>query len=124
MIGTAVLTVTPATLTAIVVVPTSPTVGVNGNVQFTATGIYTDDSTQDLTSQVTWGSSAANVALISSTGVATGVSRGTTTITASYENISGSATLTVATPRLVSISITPANPILHIQLNRRRLLQA
>ncbi len=52
--GSALLTVTPATLAAIVVVPTSPTVGINGNTQFTATGIFTDESTQDLTSLATW----------------------------------------------------------------------
>ena len=109
--GTASLTVTPATLTGLVVVPTSPTVGINGNVQFTATGIFTDNSTQDLTSQATWNSSAANVALISSAGMATGLSTGTTTVTASYEGMSGSSTLTVAVATLVSINITPANPV-------------
>ncbi len=37
---------------------------------------------------------------------------GTSTITANYEGISGSSTLTVEIPTLVSITITPANPIL------------
>lgn len=118
--GTAALTVTPATLTSMVVVPTSPTVGINGDVQFTATGIFTDNSTQDLTSQATWISSAANVALINNAGLATGLSTGTTTITAEYQGISGSTRLAVSIATLVSISITPANPIVpphaHIQL--------
>jgi hypothetical protein len=109
--GNASLTVTPATLTGLVVVPTSPTVGINGTVQFSATGIFSDNSTQDLTSLVTWNSSAANVALISGAGVATGLTTGTTTVTASYQGIIGSSTLTVAVATLVSINITPANAV-------------
>ncbi|MGA9587107.1 MAG: Ig-like domain-containing protein [Terracidiphilus sp.] len=112
MTGSATLTVTPATLTSIVVTPVLDQVGVNGNVQFTATGVFTDSSTQDLTAQVSWGSSAAGVALINNTGLATGLSLGTSTITATYGGLSGSTTLTVATSTLVSITIAPANPIL------------
>jgi uncharacterized protein YjdB len=110
MTATATLTVTAATLANIVVTPATPTVGINGNVQFTATGVFTDNSTQDLTSLVTWSSSAANVALISNSGVATGLSVGTTTISANYQGMSGSATLTVDSAHLVSITISPANP--------------
>lgn len=105
------LTVTAATLSSIVVTPAVPTIGVNGNIQFTATGVFTDNSTQDLSSQVTWTSSAASVALINSTGLANALSNGTATITASYLGLSGSATLTVTTATLVSIAVTPANPI-------------
>ncbi len=118
--GSAVLTVTPATLTAVVVVPTSPTVGINGNVQFTATGIFSDGSTQDVTSLATWSSSAANVALINNAGLTTGLTEGTSTITADYEGVSGTSTLTVSVATLVSITITPANPIVpphsHLQM--------
>ena len=111
MSATATLTVTKAALTGIVVTPSTTVVGVNGNVQFTATGIFTDNSTQDLTSQATWSSSVAAYALINSTGVATGLANGTTTITASFGGFSGSATLTVSTATLVSINVTPANPV-------------
>lgn len=111
MTASATLTVTAAKLTSIVVTPPIPVVGVNGTIQFTATGVYTDNTTQDVTSQVTWSSSAANVALISSSGLASALSNGTTTITASDQGLSGSATLTVTTATLVSITVTPANPI-------------
>ena len=79
--------------------------------QFTATGVFTDSSTQDLTSQVAATSSSASVALVNSSGLANALSLGTSTITASYQGISGSAMLTVANVTLVSINITPANPI-------------
>ncbi len=86
----------PATLSSIVVTPVLDKVGVNGNVQFTATGVFTDSSTQDLTAQVSWTSSAANIALINNTGLATGLSLGATTVTATYGGLNGSTTLTVA----------------------------
>ncbi len=109
--GTALLTVTPATLTSIVVTPALPVVGINGNVQFIATGVFSDSSTQDLTTVATWGSSASSVALIDNSGLADALARGTSNITASYEDVSGSATLTATTATLVSINITPANPV-------------
>jgi uncharacterized protein YjdB len=111
MTADASLTVTPAALTNIVVSPLTTVVGINGNVQFTATGVFTDNSTQDLTSQAVWSSSNATYALISSGGLATGLSAGTTTVSASYGGVSGSATLQVTTATLVSITITPSNPI-------------
>lgn len=111
MTATASLTVTPATLTNIVVTPVTTVVGINGNVQFTATGVFTDNSTQDLTSQVLWTSSNASAALISAGGLASGISAGNTTITATEGTVSGSATLSVTTAALVSITITPSNPI-------------
>ena len=111
MTATASLTVTSATLSNIVVTPVTTVVGINGNVQYTATGVFTDNSTQDLTSQVIWSSSNASFALINAGGLASGISAGTTTITATSGSISGSATLTVTTATLVSIVITPANPI-------------
>lgn len=109
--ATASLTVTPAVLTNIVVTPVTTVVGIKGNVQYTATGVFSDNSTQDLTSQAVWISSNANFALISAGGLASGVSAGTTTITASFDGVTGSATLTVTTAVLQSIAITPANPI-------------
>jgi len=111
MSATATLTVTAATLKAIVVTPPVPTVGINGTIQFTATGVFTDNTTQDVTSQVTWISSASSVAVISSTGLASALSNGTSIITASDQGVSGTATLTVTTATLVSIAVLPANPI-------------
>lgn len=89
---------------SIAVTPTSQSVAVGQTVQFTATGTYGHGSnhpstTQNITDTATWTSSVPGVATISSTGVATGISAGTTTITASMNGytgvISATATLTV-----------------------------
>ena len=85
------------TLVAIQVTPSNPSVQLGGTQQFTATGTFGDSSSQNLTSSVTWTSSAANVASINSSGLATAAATGTTTITAAESGISGLTTLTVST---------------------------
>src|SRR5262249_23018155 len=98
-----------ATLTSIGVTPANPTVPVGGTQQFTATGTYSDSSTQNLTSQVTWASSNTAAATISSTGLATAVAAGTTTISATLGAVSGSTGLTVAAgPLTITTTALPA----------------
>src|SRR4030042_5288128 len=86
-----------AALTAISVTPTNPSVAKGTAQQFTATGTYSDNTTQDLTTTVTWSSSSTSVATINNAGLATAVEAGTAIITATEpaSGISGSTTLTV-----------------------------
>jgi trimeric autotransporter adhesin len=109
-----VLTVTPATLVSIGVTPANPSIANGLTSQFLATGVYTDNSTQDLTASVAWTSSDPTVASISnasaSHGLATGVSPGSLAITAASGSVSGSTSLTVTPAALVSIALIPANP--------------
>jgi hypothetical protein len=106
--GTAMLKVTPATLVSITVTPANPSVAVGISEQFVATGKFTDGSTPNLTSSVTWASSSPAIATINSAGLASDLTQGKTTISATQGSISGSTTLTVTV--LVSISVVPANP--------------
>lgn len=99
--STATINVTdppPATLESITVNPSNATIGVGATQSFTATGNYSDSSTQDLTSQAAWTSSNTGVATVSA-GVATGVAAGTASITASFEGFtSNTAALSVNAP--------------------------
>ena len=108
--GSAMLTVTAPLLTSIAVTPATPSVAAGYTKQFTATGTYSNKTTQNLTSTATWTSSANSIATVSSGGLATSTAPGTSTITATSGTISGSATLTVTAPLLTSIAITPATP--------------
>src|SRR6266699_4409012 len=103
-----------ATLVSIGVTPANPNLPQGLTRQFTATGTYSDFTTQDLTTQVTWSSSGAAVATISnaggSQGLATSVAAGTTTITATLGGVSGSTTLTVTAAILSTITVTPTTP--------------
>jgi hypothetical protein len=93
--GQASLTVTNATLTSITIVPAMPDITLDGSQQFTATGNFSDGSTEQLTDQVTWTSSDASVATMSPDGLASPAGTGTTTITATMNGVKGTATLTV-----------------------------
>jgi sugar lactone lactonase YvrE len=110
------------TLTAITISPNQPTLPAGTSQQFNATGFYSDGSSNDLTSSVTWslqGLSDPSVATISATGLVTDtkaagatISNGTTTITAgkatiiaSINGISGNTNLTVI-PTGIAYSIT------------------
>jgi YVTN family beta-propeller protein len=112
--GSTGLTVTPAALVSIAVMPANSSIANGTSQQFAASGTYTDNSAQPLTTAVTWSSSATTVAAISnapgSIGLATSISQGPTTITATLGAVSGSTDLTVTAATLVSIAITPSTP--------------
>ena len=80
-------------LSSIAVTPANNKIPVGQTKQYTATGTYSDGSTQDLTSSATWSSSASPVATIASSGMVTAVSTGSTTITATTGGKSGSTGL-------------------------------
>ena len=74
-------------LQSITVSPTSASIAVGATQQFTATGHYSNGSTQTLAAGVTWNSSATTYATIGATGLATGVAAGSTSITASSSGV-------------------------------------
>jgi hypothetical protein len=92
---------------SIAVMPANPGISPGSTQQFMAMGSFSDGTTQDVTTQVTWASANSAIATISnapgSQGLATGVSVGTTTITATLGGVVGS------TP--VNVSGTPVPPI-------------
>ncbi len=86
---------------AIVISPAGATIEPGKDLQFTALGVATDNSTTDITTQVMWASSAPAVATISATGLAHAFAAGTATITATFDNLVHSTPLTVAVPEPV-----------------------
>jgi trimeric autotransporter adhesin len=121
--GSAILEVTDAELDSIAVTPITPSIALGLTQQFTATGTFSDQTTQDLTTQVTWASSAEAIALISNAdgtrGLATTVAVGTTTIKATLGDISGETVFTVNAAALVSIAVTPPTPSLALGLTQQ-----
>src|SRR5208337_282684 len=66
--GTATTANSSAVLVAIEVSPTNPSIANGTTEQFTATGIYSNNTTEDLTASVTWGSSDTACAKFMSSG--------------------------------------------------------
>jgi hypothetical protein len=104
----ATLTVTPATLVSIAVTPAIPSITKGATQQFTATGTFSDSSTQVLTNAV-WTSATPGVATINVTGLATAVAAGTSAISATSGSISGSTLLTVNPAPAPAIQVSPIN---------------
>lgn len=84
-----------ATLNQIDLTPATPSIMEGNNQAFHATGTYSDNSTQDITNQVSWSSSDQTVATIDSSGLASALKAGTTTIGAALGLVNGSTLLTV-----------------------------
>lgn len=104
------LTVTTATLNSIVVDQATPTIALGTQQTFSATGHYSDASTQNITNSVTWQSSDDSIATISNReqwrGNADGLAQGVVTITAYLDGQNGSTTLTVSPATIVSITLS------------------
>ena len=104
---------------SIAVTPATASVALGRTQQFTATGTYTDGSSQNLTASAAWTSSTPAVATVSGNGLATSVTQGSATITATQGAINGSATLTVTAPELTSIAVTPSPASVALGLSRQ-----
>jgi hypothetical protein len=109
--GNATVTVAPV-LVNINVTPSNPSILINTSQQFTATGLYSDGSTQNLSNQVTWTLAPASVGTISPSGLAQGTGAGTAAVTVILGPIETSTVLsvTIPPPVLLSISVAPFSP--------------
>jgi hypothetical protein len=100
-------------LESIAVTPFSAAIGKGTTQQFVATGTISDNTTMDVTTQVTWTSSDPGKATINATGLVTaGTADSTATITATFGNIAGSTPIRIV-PGLMpgALYLDPFNPI-------------
>lgn len=108
-VGTSVGTISSATLVALIVTPPNATVADGGTAAFEVEGQFSDDTTQDLTHFVTWGSANSAVASVNASGVATGLGPGQALVIATDfdETMMASGTLTVTSvPDAPSVATT------------------
>lgn len=120
--GTTSVTVAAAALVSVAVTPNQSSLPVGESEQLTATGTFSDGSTQDLTQSATWLSLGSSVASVSPSGDATANAVGTATISATTGSKAGSASLTVTPAAIISINVTPAT--LSLGLGSSRQFQA
>src|SRR5882762_3320755 len=86
-------------LQTLAVTPAQPSVELGtAGLQLTATGTYSDGSTQNLTTAALWSSTNPSVATVDGTGNVLAKGIGNTTIQAALNSVSGATTLTVTTP--------------------------
>jgi uncharacterized protein YjdB len=100
---------TDVVLVSIAITPENPELILGTLNQFTAIGTFSDQSTKDITASVAWSSSNQNIASIDGSGMAAALALGSLSISATSESITGSTSVSVQSPTLVSISILPEN---------------
>ncbi|PYY16599.1 MAG: hypothetical protein DMG61_04035, partial [Acidobacteria bacterium] len=101
------LTVSAATLQSISISANSSSIAKGTTVQFTATGTFSDGSTQNLANTATWASSTPATVNVNSTGLATGAAIGSSNITATQNGITSNTFALAVTPAtLQSINIS------------------
>jgi hypothetical protein len=110
-------------VTSLAIIPGSQAIASpSQTTQFLAIGTTSTGATLNLTNQVVWSTSSTQIATIgASSGLATGVSQGSATVTALYTNtaagtvVPGSATFTIASgapEKYTSVTLTPAAELL------------
>ncbi len=80
---------------------------VGASLQLHASGIYSDHSVRDISSQAVWSSQNSSVANINETGVISALNPGSAVMTAELDGISGETTVSVEAASIVSIAVTP-----------------
>ncbi len=104
--GTAIITVTPAPVAAILVSPGVVSLTVGQTVPLSA--IPQDAQGNPLIDRtVAWTSSSTSIATVSATGVVTGVAVGSAIVTATSEGKSATATVTITSTPVASVTILP-----------------
>jgi uncharacterized protein YjdB len=109
--GSATVTVSAATITNLLILPTSATMAVGDTRSFTAQAVYSNNTTVDVTSQGTWASATTSVATVSDTagskGSVVAAGAGTANITVTFGGRTATARVTVA--RITGIAIRVTN---------------
>ncbi len=125
-IGTATITVAAATLQSIAVTPANAMTTALLRSSYTATGTYSNGTTVDLTTEVTWATGNPAIAAISNTAGAQGqlVARtnGTTTVTATLGTVVGTTNVTVVGRVPVTLSISPVAPTVRLGNGNQRFV--
>jgi uncharacterized protein YjdB len=108
-IGTASITVSPKPVSSVIVSPGQASVTVGQTTQLS--GQVTDDQGNVLAGRpIAFTSGSPSVATVSASGLVTGVSAGSATITATSEGKTGTATITVTPIPVARVIVSPAAP--------------
>ena len=107
--GSATITVVPIPVSTVQLTPTTATLLTGQSTTFAA--IARAANGNELRGRtISWASGAPAILTVSAAGVVTGVSAGTALVLATIDGVSGSATVTVRRPTVVSVLITPTSP--------------
>lgn len=104
--GNASVSVGPPVLSELSITAAESSLPVGESEPLTATGIFSDGSKQNLTQSVSWQAGPSNIATVSNQGELKALNLGTVLISAAYQGVKGTASVTVGAAALVSIEVT------------------
>ena len=104
------------TITSLAIAPSNASVQPGTTQQYTATATYGNNTTGDVTSQVTWSTSPTNVATINGSGLLSAVSLGVATVQAKSGGVIASTSVTVTQKQVTSVTIQPLTQTLSLSL--------
>jgi len=111
--STSNLIITDAALHYIRIEPDNFSIPLLFEKQLTAIGVYSDDTSRDITKIANWTTFNPSIAIVSNEnslkGMVIPVSQGTTTIQASLDQVLGSANVNITSFKLESVQISPSN---------------
>ncbi|WP_421252410.1 Ig-like domain-containing protein [Aeromonas sp. 600724] len=99
--------VTDAVITAITVSPTTFSIHKGEQLQLIVMATYSDSTSSDITSSVTWDVDNTAIATVAPDGLLTGASEGTATVTATKDGQTSTATANVIAAIITELRITP-----------------
>lgn len=110
ILATTELAITGAALVALGLAVGDPRIPLAYGEDLVVTGTFDDGSTEDLTTQVTYATSAPHV-VVTPAGRASAESAGSATVTATRDAISGTLELVAIDTAIVSLAVAPANAV-------------
>ncbi len=125
--GAALLEVTPAVPTGLLVTPPAATLAKGTTIALTASAQYSDGTLQDVTGTVSWSVRdvmGSGVASIDAMGRVQALAAGLADARAELAGLNQSARLTVTSAVPTGLAIRPADPVISKGLTQRFLLQA
>ncbi len=107
-------TITTASLTRIEISASQTSVPAATKLQLQATGIFSDDSETDLSTQVSWSSANESLAIINNNGLISALAPGNVDISFSYQGQSAAIAINIRDASLAYLEISPSAPNLTV----------
>jgi len=108
------ITISAASLTQIVISPDTPNLPLGAQLSLSATGLYSDGSSQSLSDQVSWSSADDNILTIDASGLVNPQATGNSIVSASLAGVTANTLVTISNAVLSSIEIATTSTTLSL----------
>jgi len=108
------ITVSAASLTQIILSPDTPNLSLDTQLSLSATGLYSDGSSQNLSNQVSWSNADSGILSIDASGLVQPQATGSSIVSASLAGITANTLVTISNAVLTRIEIATTSTTLSL----------